>query len=94
MLLERVLRFFIVLITAIIGGTLFELLVPTANDYLSAPLWQTELGVFGLSLAGLVCILVGTVRRHRRLSARPVLHDPSPAVFRLGRGAAWQDADP
>ena len=61
MLLERVLRFFIVLITAIIGGTLFELLVPTANDYLSAPLWQTELGVFGLSLAGLVCILVGTV---------------------------------
>ena len=61
MLLERVLRFFIVLITAIIGGTLFELLVPTANDYLSAPLWRMELGVFGLSLAGLVCILVGTV---------------------------------
>ena len=61
LLLERVLRFFIVLITAIIGGTLFELLVPTANDYLSAPLWRMELGVFGLSLAGLVCILVGTV---------------------------------
>ena len=61
MLLERVLRFFIVLIMAIIGGTLFEFLVPTANAYFSTPLWQTELAVLGLSLAGLVCILFGTV---------------------------------
>ena len=61
MLLERVLRFFIVLIMAIVGGTLFQLAVPTANAYFSAPLWHTELGFFGLSLAGLLCILVGTI---------------------------------
>ena len=61
MLLDRVLRFFIVLITAIIGGTLFELAVPTANGYFSGELWQTELGIFGLTLAGLLCILFGTV---------------------------------
>ena len=61
MLLERVLRFFVVLLMAIVGGTLFELAVPTANDYFSAPLWHTELGIFGLTLAGLLCILTGTI---------------------------------
>ena len=61
MLLDRLLRFFIVLITAIIGGTLFEFAVPTARIYFSAPLWQTELGVFDLSLVGLLCILFGTI---------------------------------
>ena len=61
LLLERVLRFFVVLLMAIVGGTLFELAVPTANDYFSAPLWHTELGIFGLTLAGLLCILTGTI---------------------------------
>ena len=61
MLFERILRFFIVLITAVVGATVFELAVPTANAYFSAPLWHTELGIFDLSLAGLLCILCGTV---------------------------------
>ena len=61
LLFERILRFFIVLITAVIGATAFELAVPSVNAYFSAPLWHTELGVFDLSLAGLFCILCGTV---------------------------------
>ena len=61
MLFERILRFFIVLITAVVGATIFEFAVPTANAYFSAPLWHTELGIFDLSLAGLLCILCGTV---------------------------------
>ena len=51
LLFERILRFFIVLITAVVGATVFELAVPTANAYFSAPLWHTELGLFDLSLA-------------------------------------------
>ena len=59
MLLNRVLRFFIVLITAIAGGTLLELAAPTATRYLSTELWQTELGIFSLTLAGVLCIVLG-----------------------------------
>ena len=61
MLFERILRLFIVLITAVVGATLFELAVPTANSYFSAPLWRMDLGIFDLSLAGLLCILCGTM---------------------------------
>ena len=61
MLLDRVLRFFIVLITAIVGGTLFEFMIPTVSGYFSAPFWHVELGVLGLSPAGLLCILFGTI---------------------------------
>ena len=61
MLFDRILRFFIVLITAIVGGTLFELAIPTVSSYLSAPFWHVELGVLGLSPSGLLCILIGLV---------------------------------
>ena len=61
LLFERILRFFIVLITAVVGATVFELAVPSVNAYFSAPLWHTELGIFDLSLAGLLCILCGTL---------------------------------
>ena len=61
LLFERILRLFIVLITAVVGATLFELAVPTANSYFSAPLWRMDLGIFDLSLAGLLCILCGTM---------------------------------
>ncbi len=61
MLFDRILRFFIVLITAIVGGTLFELAIPTVSSYLSAPFWHVELGVLGLSPTGLLCILIGLV---------------------------------
>ena len=59
LLLNRVLRFFIVLITAIAGGTVLELAAPTATRYLSTELWQTELGIFSLTLAGFLCIVFG-----------------------------------
>ena len=61
MLFDRILRFFIVLIMAIVGGTLFELAIPTVSDYFTAPFWHIELGMFGLSPAGLLCILIGTI---------------------------------
>ena len=61
LLLDRVLRFFIVLIMAIVGGTLFELAIPSVSEYFSASFWHVELGVLGLSLAGLICILFGTI---------------------------------
>lgn len=61
LLFDRILRFFIVLIMAIVGGTLFELLIPSVSEYFSAPFWHIELGVLGLSPAGLVCILFGTI---------------------------------
>ena len=60
LLLDRLLRFFIVLITAIVGGTIFELAIPSVSSYFSAPFWHVELGILGLSPAGLLCILFGT----------------------------------
>ena len=60
LLFDRILRFFIVLIMAIVGGTLFELAIPTVSGYFSASFWHVELGVLGLSPAGLCCILFGT----------------------------------
>ena len=60
LLFDRILRFFIVLIMAIVGGTLFEFAIPTVSGYFSASFWHVELGVLGLSPAGLCCILFGT----------------------------------
>ena len=64
LLFDRILRFFIVLIMAIVGGTLFELAIPTVSGYFAASFWHVELGVLGLSPAGLLCILIGTAIGH------------------------------
>ena len=60
-MLEKVLRFFITLIFAILGGALMQLASPLLTLFLSTEVLKLDLGLFGLTLASLVCILVGAV---------------------------------
>ncbi|SEH27573.1 PIN/TRAM domain-containing protein [Selenomonas sp. KH1T6] len=60
-MLDRVLRFFIVSFLAIAGGALFHLLAPVLTDFLSTEVLKTDLGIFKLTLASLLCLLTGAI---------------------------------
>ena len=60
-MLDRVLRFFIVSFLAIAGGALFHLLTPILTDFLSTEVLMTDLGIFKLTLASLLCLLTGAI---------------------------------
>ncbi len=60
-MLEKVLRFFITLIFAILGGALMQLASPFFTLFLSTEILKMDLGLFRLTLASLVCILSGAV---------------------------------
>lgn len=60
-MLDRVLRFFIILFMAIAGAALLNLASPLLTLYISTEIFQADLGIFKLSVAGFVCILVGAI---------------------------------
>ena len=60
-MLDRVLRFFITSFLAIAGGALFHLLAPILTDFLSTEVLKTDLGIFKLTLASLLCLLTGAI---------------------------------
>ena len=60
-MLDRVLRFFITSFLAIAGGALFHLLAPVLTDFLSTEVLKTDLGIFKLTLASLLCLLAGAI---------------------------------
>mgnify|MGYP000857851517 CR=1 FL=1 len=60
-MLEKVLRFFITLLFAIAGGALMQLASPLLTLFISTEILKMDLGVFRLTLASLVCILIGAV---------------------------------
>ena len=60
-MLDRVLKFFITSFLAIAGGALFHLLAPILTDFLSTEVLQTDLGIFKLTLASLLCLLTGAI---------------------------------
>ena len=61
LLLEKVLRFFTTLIFAILGGALMQLASPLLTEFLSTEILKMDFGLFRLTLASIVCILVGAV---------------------------------
>ena len=60
-MLDKVLRFFIASFLAIAGGALFHLLAPVLTDFLSTEVLKTDLGIFKLTLASLLCLLAGAI---------------------------------
>ena len=60
-MLDKVLRFFIASFLAIAGGALFHLLAPVLTDFLSTEVLKTDLGIFKLTLASLLCLLTGAI---------------------------------
>ena len=58
-MLDRVLRFFIILTCVIVGGVAFRLASPLLLTYINLEFFQAETGIFQLTLASLICILAG-----------------------------------
>ena len=60
-MLDKVMRFFITLTCAILGGAVLKLVSPQLVTYINLEFFQTDTGIFRLTLASLVCILVGAI---------------------------------
>lgn len=58
-MLDKVIRFFITLTCAIVGGAALRLASPLLLTYINLEFFQVETGIFQLTLASLVCILAG-----------------------------------
>lgn len=58
-MLDKVVKFFIMLTLIIAGGALFRLASPQITKYISTEFFQAELGIFQLTVAGAMCIVVG-----------------------------------
>lgn len=60
-MLDKVIKFFIMLTLSIAGGALFKLASPLITKYISTEFFQAELGIFQLTVAGATCIAVGAI---------------------------------
>lgn len=60
-MLDRVLRFFITFFMAIAGGALLNIASPSLTFFISTEILKTDMGIFKLTLAGLLCIVVGAI---------------------------------
>lgn len=60
-MLDKVLRFFITLFLAIAGGALFHLLAPALTAFLSTEVLKADLGIFKLTVASSLCLLLGAI---------------------------------
>ena len=61
MLLDKVLRFFITIFLAIAGGALMQLASPLLAFFISTEILKMDMGIFRITLANLLCILLGAV---------------------------------
>ena len=60
-MLDKVLRFFITLVFAIVGGALLKLASPMLAMYISVELFNVDIAIFQITLASLICILAGAL---------------------------------
>jgi len=60
-MLNKVVRFFITLTLVIVGGALLKLASPLLATFITLEFFQTDIGIFQLTLANLVCILIGAI---------------------------------
>ena len=58
-MLDKVIRFFIVLLFIVTGAALFKLASPHFTEFLTAEFFKTELDFIQINVAELTCILVG-----------------------------------
>lgn len=60
-MLDKAIKFFITLTCAIIGGVALRQASPFLISYINLEFFQIETGIFELTLASLVCILLGAI---------------------------------
>ena len=60
-MLDKVLRFFITLVFAIVGGALLKLASPMLAMFISLEFFNVDIEIFQITLASLICILVGAL---------------------------------
>lgn len=60
-MLNRVVRFFITSTFVIVGGALLKLASPLLATFITLEFFQVDTGIFQLTLANLVCILIGAI---------------------------------
>ncbi len=60
-MLDKIIKFFIMLTLIIAGGALFRLASPQLTEFISTEFFQVELGIFQLTVASAICILVGAI---------------------------------
>lgn len=60
-MLDKVLRFFITLVFAIVGGALLKLASPMLAMYISVEFFNVDIEIFQITLASLICILSGAL---------------------------------
>ncbi|BEU88255.1 PIN/TRAM domain-containing protein [Selenomonas sp. TAMA-11512] len=60
-MLEKVLRFFITMVLAVAGAALMRLASPVLTDYITTEVLSLSLGEMKLTLAGILCIVVGAL---------------------------------
>ncbi len=58
-MLDKVLRFFIVAVIAVAGAALMQPASPTLTQFIGTEILKTDMGLFRMTLAGLLCILAG-----------------------------------
>ncbi len=58
-MLDKVLRFFITLVFAIVGGALLKIASPMLAMFISVEFFNVDIEIFQITLASLICILVG-----------------------------------
>lgn len=60
-MLDKAIRFFITLTFAIVGGAALKPASPLLVTYINGEFFQTDTGIFQLTLASLICILAGAI---------------------------------
>ncbi len=58
-MLDRILRIIIALLLAMVGGALLHLASPALTLFISTEILKMDMGIFKLTLASMLCILVG-----------------------------------
>lgn len=83
-MLDKVLRFFIAALLAVVGAALMQLASPSLTQFIGTEILKTDMGFFRMTLASLLCILVGGA-----LGALVGMLTASYFISALKRFAAW-----
>ena len=83
-MLDKVLRFFIAALLAVAGAALMQLASPSLTQFIGTEILKTDMGFFRMTLASLLCILVGGA-----LGALVGMLTASYFISALKRFAAW-----
>ena len=86
-MLDKVFRFFIVAVMGVTGAALMQLASPALTQFIGTEILKADMGFFRMTLAGLLCILMGAA-----LGALVGSLTASYFVSALKRFSAWVEA--